>query len=124
MASSSSRFKSVGRCGSVVVPALFAAQALIVAPQRAAAQAPPRDVSTPNRSADAPRNQPQPSNISETRHPLDPLEPREIELAVATVRKDRQLSDNTRFVTVTLNEPPKEVVRPRNPEAPGRARRC
>ena len=56
--------------------------------------------------------------MSVTRHPLDPLEPREIELAVAAVRKDRQLSDTTRFVTVTLNEPPKEVVRRAKPGSP------
>jgi primary-amine oxidase len=102
----------------MVVPALFAVQSLIVAPQRAAAQEAPRDASTPSRTTDTPRSQPQPSNMSLTRHPLDPLEPREIELAVAAVRKDRQLSDTTRFVTVTLNEPPKEVVRRAKPGSP------
>ena len=47
-----------------------------------------------------------------------PAGAREIELAVAAVRKDRQLSDTTRFVTVTLNEPPKEVVRRAKPGSP------
>jgi len=47
---------------------------------------------------------------SQARHPLDPLSPDEIRLAVAVVRKERQLSESFRFVTVTLNEPPKELV--------------
>ena len=34
------------------------------------------------------------------------------------MRKDRQLTDSVRFVTVTLNEPSKDVVRHAKPEAP------
>ena len=52
------------------------------------------------------------------RHPLDPLQPDEIQLAVTAVRKERQLSDSVRFVTVTLNEPSKEVVRHAVPGGP------
>jgi primary-amine oxidase len=51
-----------------------------------------------------------------TRHPLDPLEPAELELAVATVRKQQRLSDNVRFVSVSLKEPGKDVVRRWRPE--------
>jgi primary-amine oxidase len=51
---------------------------------------------------------------SKTRHPLDPLNPEEIRLAVATVRDARKLPASVRFVTVTLNEPAKALVlRPR-----------
>src|SRR5258708_2336896 len=49
------------------------------------------------------------------RHPLDPLEPPEIELAVAAVRKERRLTESVRFVSVSLKEPPKDVVRRRRP---------
>ena len=45
------------------------------------------------------------------RHPLDPLEPAEIEFAVASIRKRRRLADTVRFVTICLNEPSKAVVR-------------
>jgi primary-amine oxidase len=44
------------------------------------------------------------------RHPLDPLNPDEIRLAVATVRRERELPDSYRFVTVALNEPAKALV--------------
>jgi primary-amine oxidase len=43
-------------------------------------------------------------------HPLEPLTPKEIETAVAIARKQCGLSKKVRFSTVTLNEPPKEVV--------------
>jgi primary-amine oxidase len=46
-----------------------------------------------------------------TRHPLDPLEPAEIELAVACVRNERRLTESIRFVSVSLKEPHKDVVR-------------
>src|SRR5262249_32813308 len=50
------------------------------------------------------------------RHPLDPLEPDEIRLAVETLRKERRLSETVRFVTVTLNEPAKALMlRPHSP---------
>ena len=49
-------------------------------------------------------------DISASRHPLDPLEPAEIELAVATIRKERRPGDSVRFVSVSLKEPPKEAV--------------
>lgn len=44
------------------------------------------------------------------RHPLDPLDPEEIQQAVATVRKERSLPASVRFVTVTLKEPAKDAV--------------
>jgi primary-amine oxidase len=43
-------------------------------------------------------------------HPLDPLNPDEIRLAVATLRKLHKLADSVRFVTVTLHEPEKSLV--------------
>ena len=45
------------------------------------------------------------------RHPLDPLTADEIRAAVALLRAERGLGAQTRFVTVALREPPKEVVR-------------
>ena len=45
-----------------------------------------------------------------TLHPLDPLTAGEITAAVHLLRADRGLGDRHRFVTVALNEPPKEVV--------------
>jgi primary-amine oxidase len=45
-----------------------------------------------------------------TRHPLDPLDPDEIRIAVECLRRDKDLPQSMRFVTVTLNEPPKSVV--------------
>ena len=47
---------------------------------------------------------------SQGRHPLDPLEPDEIRLAVDIVRKEKKLADSVRFVTVTLNEPVKAAI--------------
>ena len=43
-------------------------------------------------------------------HPLEPLTAEELGAAVALVREKRQLSDKVRFVSVTLHEPPKNVV--------------
>src|SRR5258708_7910037 len=48
-------------------------------------------------------------------HPLEPLTLAEIVQAVAVVRKHRQLAPSFRFVTVTLNEPAKDVVRKHRP---------
>jgi primary-amine oxidase len=48
--------------------------------------------------------------ISASRHPLDPLDPTEIERAVATIRNERHPGDDVRFVSVSLKEPSKEVV--------------
>jgi primary-amine oxidase len=46
-----------------------------------------------------------------TRHPLDPLDPEDIETAVAAVRKDERFGETVRFVSIGPNEPSKEVVR-------------
>jgi primary-amine oxidase len=69
------------------------------------AQAAPQD-----RSGDVRPAGPAPQPASSARHPLDPLAPEEIRLAVATVRQVCHLAESVRFVTVTLNEPPKEAV--------------
>jgi primary-amine oxidase len=96
--------RTVARCfgvalavSSVVLVLEPAAESQVAAPAR-----PSRDtVKTPA--------------ISHTRHPLDPLEPAEIELAVATVRKEQHLGDSVRFVSIGLKEPPKDVVRQYRP---------
>jgi primary-amine oxidase len=44
------------------------------------------------------------------RHPLDPLEPEEIRLAVAILRDVRTLASSCKFVSVALNEPSKAQV--------------
>jgi len=110
--------KSATSLRFVAIWAVVATQALSVAAQPAAAQAPARDGSTQSRAGETPQSRTERSAISATRHTLDPLEPREIELAVAAVRKDRKLGENVRFVTVSLKEPPKEVARHTGPGSP------
>jgi primary-amine oxidase len=43
-------------------------------------------------------------------HPLEPLSPSEVAAAVALVKQAKSLSKGVRFMTVTLQEPPKSVV--------------
>lgn len=43
-------------------------------------------------------------------HPLDPLTAAEIEDAVAILRDQRNLGQRTRFESIVLNEPPKDIV--------------
>src|SRR5205807_1238319 len=43
-------------------------------------------------------------------HPLEPLTAGEITAAVHIVRTERNLHERVRFASVTLHEPPKEVV--------------
>ena len=45
-----------------------------------------------------------------TVHPLEPLSKAEVESAVAIVKAHPQMTETSRFVTVMLNEPAKEVV--------------
>jgi len=56
--------------------------------------------------------------VSAAQHPLDPLTPEEITIAVAVVQSDRALSSSYRFAVVTLNEPPKSVVLSYRPGTP------
>ncbi len=51
-------------------------------------------------------------------HPLDPLTADEIAAARDIVRRDLDLPSTTRFVTVRLQEPPKDVVRAFSPGDP------
>jgi primary-amine oxidase len=44
------------------------------------------------------------------RHPLEPLSAAEIAAAVALVRASGRLGSRVRFASITLHEPPKEVV--------------
>lgn len=48
--------------------------------------------------------------ITAIAHPLEPLTPEEIAAAVAILRQEKSLGATTRFATVTLNEPAKEIV--------------
>ena len=43
-------------------------------------------------------------------NPLEPLTAEEITAAVSIVRTERNLSERVRFISVTLHEPPKELV--------------
>jgi primary-amine oxidase len=96
------------QCGLLAVP-------LLALNLKAAAQAPPSDQATQTRAADLARGRTEQTSISVTRHPLDPLQPAEIQLAVAAIRKERQFSETVRFVTVSLKEPSKEVGRRTSP---------
>ena len=49
-------------------------------------------------------------SITTARHPLDPLAAEEIEEAVRILRSQRDLSEGTRFESVVLREPPKNLV--------------
>lgn len=49
-------------------------------------------------------------NITKVAHPLTPLTEEEIQRAVAILRAEKNLNEQVRFPTVTLNEPKKEVV--------------
>jgi primary-amine oxidase len=81
---------------------------------RCGAQAPSREQPVPLGRAEGVRAELGDPTRSTIRHPLDPLEPDEIRLAVATLREKQSLSGAVRFVTVTLNEPPKdEILHPR-----------
>ncbi len=80
-------------------------------PRPAQAQQPPapeRPVAPGQGETHAPAAQTRPA--ADSRHPLDPLSAEEIATAVTTVRQARQLAESVRFVTVTLNEPSKDVV--------------
>jgi primary-amine oxidase len=50
------------------------------------------------------------TNSTSTPHPLEPLSAREVQDAVAIVRSKKALSDQVRFVSVTLHEPAPEVA--------------
>ena len=51
-------------------------------------------------------------------HPLDSLNPTELEAAAAILRDEKQLSDSVRFVSVTLYEPSKHSVAAHVPGSP------
>jgi primary-amine oxidase len=48
--------------------------------------------------------------INKVDHPLEPLTADEIRKAVEVLRKEKNLNENVRFVTVVLNEPEKDFV--------------
>ena len=94
-------------CATTRLEALFLLALCFMSP--VVAQAPPTDISTSSRPAT------QAPNAVAFQHVLDPLRPAEIERAIASVRKNRQLSDRIRFVTISLKEPAKEIVRQARP---------
>ena len=62
-------------------------------------------------------------HAAQIRHPLDPLDAAEIRQAVEILRRERSVSPDARFVSVSLNEPPKDQVAFATPDypAPGQA---
>ena len=74
-------FVIITRLGAVAV------SALVLATQPVTAQAPPRDASVQNRPVETSPSATEPSKTSASRHPLDPLQPAEIQRAVDAVRK-------------------------------------
>ena len=44
------------------------------------------------------------------RHPLEPLSVDEIASVVDILRRERQVGERVRFVSISLNEPPKSTV--------------
>jgi primary-amine oxidase len=88
----------------------LAALVFIFVPQ-AAAQVPPGGASMLSRPSETSRDVTDSSKLSTSRHLLDPLQPAEIQRAVAAIRQHRHIGESVRFVTVSLREPPKEVVR-------------
>jgi primary-amine oxidase len=51
-----------------------------------------------------------PTKTTPTVHPLTPLTAEELQMAVAIARQSKLLSDRVRFMSVTLQEPPKDCV--------------
>lgn len=51
-----------------------------------------------------------PTKMTPAIHPLEPLTAEEIRVAVATVRQERSLGGRVRFMSVALQEPPKDCV--------------
>ena len=96
---------------------LLAVLSLTLAPGRSPAQDPPQDARSYARSDKTAIAKQGSAPESQMRHPLDPLEPDEIRLAIAIVRREKKLADSVRFVTVTLNEPAKAALL--HPEAGG-----
>jgi primary-amine oxidase len=98
--------------------ATFGALAVIAIAVILGAPASAQQAATPGSSSGARPQEPSraatagtPDTAAAARHPLDPLEPAEITFAVESIRKARRLGESVRFVTVTLKEPSKDVVR-------------
>jgi primary-amine oxidase len=58
-------------------------------------------------------------HAARVRHPLDPLDAGEIRQAVEILRREQPVSPDARFVSVSLNEPPKDQVAFATPDGPG-----
>ena len=57
-------------------------------------------------------------HAARVRHPLDPLDAGEIRRAVEILRRERPVTPEARFVSVTLSEPPKDQVEFATPDRP------
>ena len=99
---------------------VLAVSVMVIAMQSASAQAPPVSSPATGGPTTVTASPTPPATIA--RNPLDPLEPAEIRAAVEAIRKEKRLPESVRFVTVTLNEPSKEVVL--HPRADGRSPRA
>src|SRR5262245_28524361 len=62
--------------------------------------------------------EPKAKPASAPRHPLDPLSASEIEQAVKILREAKKLGESYRFVSITLDEPAKQVVLAHKPGQP------
>ncbi len=101
----------LGSAGPALLLAVFCPSTGAQAPPTApAAAAKGQSVATASSAAG-----PEELKTSNMRHPLDPLTSEEITRAVAAVKKDRNLHESVRFVTVSLKEPAKEIVRTARP---------
>ncbi len=103
---------------SVVVGSIAVSAILVVAFSVSNAQVPPQTRPAPDPSEKSAQAGSTSSSEPQARHPLDPLQPDEIRLAVDTVRKERQLAASYRFVTVALNEPVKALILHPRADAP------
>jgi primary-amine oxidase len=107
MANEPHRRTSIATFGALAVTVIVLVLASSSPAQQAAPTAAP-DRSRPQEPRAATAGTP---DTAAARHPLDPLEPAEITFAVESIRKARPLGEGVRFVTVTLKEPSKDVVR-------------
>jgi primary-amine oxidase len=109
---------NLSRCLRHVARVGLAAIAVLVLPALAEAQTPAPAQAGKDPASRPPHGVESPSAHDASRHPLDPLEPVEIERAVAALRRHERFTSGVRFVSIGPNEPAKEVVRTWRPGKP------
>ena len=98
---------------SLVALAIFTPVAVGVGSLMTKAQSPPATIKSSEKPGDAKNAVKSPST-----HPLDPLSPDEIRLAVSTLRDSKKLEESCKFVSIALKEPAKaSVLHPKDGEA-------